>query len=301
LCCSAQQRDVLKKHGIRTVLDVATKLNVEGQLAVDLLAANKKLNKLPIQEMIDQAKTAVPPPAVVNHRKQIKNPYLSRYGENWEQMVQKLSAMQKIVSVCDAVQHIINAGNSFYGSNSNWMSYHDSLSLMTASETKDWMQEKGFLHRWILPQEGLNAKINGKGTYDGRPVGCNPSLMPLDESLNKDLDNIVLHHVAAMWSLPTKDPRKFDMSTPKQVVAAYKLIWNNPQYVAEGCAILAEGQGAPSSERIVQDINTTVEYMDQVLLNNGLNSNKNIPGWQGDKLQCSKKSGWGGKRIILSS
>jgi len=42
--------------------------------------------------------------------------------------------------------------------------------------------------RWIKPMEGLNA-----GTfYTGRPPGNGPEFMPLDASLNQDVDCAVV-------------------------------------------------------------------------------------------------------------
>ena len=32
---------------------------------------------------------------------------------------------------------------------------HDALLLMTAKETINWMKQKGYLHRWLLPLNGL--------------------------------------------------------------------------------------------------------------------------------------------------
>ena len=49
---------------------------------------------------------------------------------------------------------------------------HDALLLMTAKETIEWMKEKNYYHRWLLPMNGLQD-----GTpYAGRPVGNSPGL-----------------------------------------------------------------------------------------------------------------------------
>ena len=57
---------------------------------------------------------------------------------------------------------------------------HDALVLMTAKETIEWMKEKNYFHRWLLPMNGLQD-----GTpYDERPVVNSPEFMPLDNSLN---------------------------------------------------------------------------------------------------------------------
>ena len=56
----------------------------------------------------------------------------------------------------------------------------DALVLMAAKETIKWMKQKGYLHHWLLPLNGLQD-----GTpYAGRPVGNSPEFIPLDNSIN---------------------------------------------------------------------------------------------------------------------
>ena len=52
--------------------------------------------------------------------------------------------------------------------------FHDALVLMTAKETIEWMKEKNYYHRWLLPMNGLQDRT----PYDGRPVGNSPEFMP---------------------------------------------------------------------------------------------------------------------------
>ena len=60
---------------------------------------------------------------------------------------------------------------------------HDALLLMTAKDAVNLMKEKGYLHRWLLPLNGLQD-----GTpYAGRHVGNIPEFMPLDNILNRDI------------------------------------------------------------------------------------------------------------------
>ena len=60
---------------------------------------------------------------------------------------------------------------------------HDALVLMTAKETIKWMIQKGYLHRWFLPLNGLQD-----GTpYAGRPIGNIPEFVRLYNSLNRDI------------------------------------------------------------------------------------------------------------------
>ena len=68
---------------------------------------------------------------------------------------------------------------------------HDALSLMTAKETRLWMQTtfvngRSIYSRWLLPQAGLNERIEVEGgrfnrRYANRPPGNLPRLMSLDE------------------------------------------------------------------------------------------------------------------------
>ena len=58
---------------------------------------------------------------------------------------------------------------------------HDALMLMTTKEKINWMKQKGYLHIWLLPLNGLQD-----GTlYAGRTVGNSNKFMPLDNSLNR--------------------------------------------------------------------------------------------------------------------
>ena len=68
------------------------------------------------------------------------------------------TAMSKFVCITvlirfmmDEVEKLIKGsvhGDDFY-------IVHDALVLMTAKETIYWMKEKGYLHRWLLPLNGL--------------------------------------------------------------------------------------------------------------------------------------------------
>lgn len=79
----------------------------------------------------------------------------------------------------------------------DWCFYHDALSLMTASATTTWMKEQGYYSRWLLPLE-----INRGTCFFGRPVGNSPEMMPMDSSLNKDVDDEVSYHCSLTSTLP---------------------------------------------------------------------------------------------------
>ena len=58
------------------------------------------------------------------------------------------------------------------------------------------MENNNYFHRWLLPMNGLQD-----GTpYAGRPVGNSPELMPLDNSLNREiLHRLRLHCVLSRF------------------------------------------------------------------------------------------------------
>ena len=59
----------------------------------------------------------------------------------------------------------------------------DDLVLMKAKQTIIWMRENNYFRRWLMPMNGFQD-----GTpYDVCPVGNSPELIPLDNSLNRDI------------------------------------------------------------------------------------------------------------------
>lgn len=111
---------------------------------------------------------------------------------------------------------------------------------MTAKETVDWMQTKGYLKHWVLPELNLN-----KGTvYANRPVGNSPEIMPLDCSLNQDVHCAVQSMVLMTSFLEDGDKRKFSVSTPPRGYDAYSRVWNCPQMVDSKGELVEEG-GSP--------------------------------------------------------
>ena len=65
----------------------------------------------------------------------------------------------------------------------NFFMVHNALVLMTAKETINWMRQNGYLHRWLLPLNGLQYGT----TYAVCTVGNSPEFMPLDNSLKCDI------------------------------------------------------------------------------------------------------------------
>jgi hypothetical protein len=72
--------------------------------------------------------------------------------------------------------------------NWNFCFYHDALSLLMVKQTRQEMQEKGYLKHWILPEMGLNKKT----IYAKRPPGSSPDMMPWDCFLKNNLVKAVM-------------------------------------------------------------------------------------------------------------
>ena len=129
---------------------------------------------------------------------------------------------------------------------------NDALVLMTASETINWMKEKGYLHRWLLPPNGLQD-----GTpYTGRPVGNRPEFMPLYNSLNRDIlqslrFHCVLSHAIIDGKETTEERRKFcfSFSTQREITQGLKRLWDSKI-------------GTPSLVRIIQDVDLALKALE---------------------------------------
>ena len=67
----------------------------------------------------------------------------------------------------------------------------DDLVLMKPKETINWMRNNGHLHIWFLPINGLQDG----NPYVGRPVGNSPKFVPLDNSLNRDILQLLRMHI----------------------------------------------------------------------------------------------------------
>ena len=94
--------------------------------------------------------------------------------------------MSKFCCITDRIRFMMNEAEKLMKGSvheDDFFIVHDALVLMTAKETINWMRQKGYLHRWLLPFNGLQD-----GTpYAVHPVGHSPKFMPLDNSLNNDI------------------------------------------------------------------------------------------------------------------
>ena len=196
--------------------------------------------------------------------------------------------MRRICCITDMIWHIVvKSSQIFKGTTNknNWVFYHDALSLMTSKECINWMQNKKYkgktlYERWLLPTNNLN-----KGTrYESTVVGNSPEFMPLDNSLNRDLQVNHDHHCIVTSHLPQCDTRRFSKSTPKNIERGILKIWNH-------------AEGAPCALRVKQDIERAVESMAAVVAAGG----KMVPGLanrNGHRNESGGKKGKrGGKRV----
>ena len=154
-------------------------------------------------------------------------------------------SMSKYSCVTHLVDYIFEQTKAkFVGTEyeSDFFFYHDALSLMTAKECKKYMEEKGYLKHWILPEQGLLSKEHDTGltAYVGRPVGNSPELMPLDSCLNYDIWVAVLDCIQHTRKLEKDNLKKFSIATPKKGTDAFLR--------------LVDGNYAPGSKRIVEDV-----------------------------------------------
>ena len=133
---------------------------------------------------------------------------------------------------------------------------HNTLSLITAEETRLWMQRtfanrRTIYSRWVLPQASLNERIELEGAqfntrYANRPPGNLPRLMSLDKYANNALVVATNDHVSATRDLlrgldVATDP-KFELCDPVRASRAYLRCWDP----AHG-----PNRGAPTSEGII--------------------------------------------------
>ena len=88
----------------------------------------------------------------------------------------------------------------------------------------------------MIPQLGLNAGI----VYANRPFGNQPKFIPLDNSLNADIQYSLALYCVITAFLGDNDEQKFSMRTPLTIVQGIRRI-----YEKEG--------NVPSAKRMIQD------------------------------------------------
>jgi hypothetical protein len=186
------------------------------------------------------ARAALPglPPVPKDHRKE-DNPYLSRYGTDWEAEIDADLKKNGDMCITHMVLHLNEVCTEAFrgtpygeGAADNWMFYHDALSIMACQQCRDWMASIGVLKRWFLPQHGCNAGTR----WAHMPTGNTSVIMPWDCHGNKYVDDSMARHVAVTAHLPHNGydeegqpdewgrfphPLKFSRATPKQQDHAY--------------------------------------------------------------------------------
>ena len=101
--------------------------------------------------------------------------------------------MSKFCCINDLIRFMMKeAENLMKGSvrEDDFFIVHDALVLMTSKDKIEWMKEKKYFHRWLLP---MNVLQDGT-PYAGRPVRNSPESMPLDNILNRDILNSLRFH-----------------------------------------------------------------------------------------------------------
>jgi hypothetical protein len=281
----------LKEEGIFTV----GTLGALSDNAIDALCANPatKLSTNLLKKFRDLSKTSrnanKPADLILDHR-QADNPYLSLYGEEeWEKRIKRSVTLAAYISIADMIEFMVSESQRVMKGTyheDDWFFYHDALSLMTAASTIQWMREKDYLKRWLLPVNHLSRDDKDLKNYLGRPIGNSPEMMPWDCSLNKDLKDAVMRHVCYTCHLPEDDERKFSLSTPRRGSWAFR-------------RILEDEEGTPSSERILQDVAKVFESMEKIreakgALIPGIGDRK---GRRALQQHASKINSRGGKRV----
>ena len=120
------------------------------------------------------------------------------------QGVEKLkssSSMSKFCCITDLIRFMMKEAENLmkgYVHEDDFFIVNDALVLMTAKETIEWMKEKNYFHRSLLPMNGLQDST----PYAGCPVGNSPEFMTLDNSLNSDiLQSLRFHCVLSRFML----------------------------------------------------------------------------------------------------
>ena len=275
---------ILAHMGVKTVKQVARMRSAR----VNALIRKRGITEVKVLEWIESAKSANPGSFdrnIIDHRL-TSNPYQSRYGDEWERHLREDIRKSGSVCITELILHMCKATAKAFENTEyrdSWFFYHDALSQLTCSRTREWMAEKDLLKRWLLPVGPCN-----EGTcYFGRPVGNSPEIMPWDCSLNHDVHCCVEFYSAICKWIPEDHPlypQRFSKSSTKVMLRSYLRILDPDTGVC------------PSSDRIVQDIGKAWgDHLDMICGKNG----GAVPGIGNRvgrrKLEGVKKRG--GKRV----
>ena len=124
------------------------------------------------------------PPPPTDHRLH-DNSRESLRSDAWEEKMKLASRLRDVECDTDVVTRTCNRIKAFFEGakhENEWFFCHGALQLMSNYECKNWIEQKGMLKHWILPEAGLNAGA----PYSTHPPGSSPEAMPLDCTLLKD-------------------------------------------------------------------------------------------------------------------
>ena len=213
--CGDKTRDKLHQVGIDNVGKLK---NVPNPNDFELPQGLTRVAFVKLWEQAQESSDAsIPPP--VDHRKAV-HPYISKYGDQWQAKIKKSPTFSNSVCVTDYIEHIINESQLVMNGtrhSDDWFFFHDALSIMTAAETKQWMKEKGYYERWILPSINLYDNYpNLKTKYKGNPLGNSPEFMPWDAHLNSDIHASMDYHCLMSKHLAEDDPKNSHLQHRKK-------------------------------------------------------------------------------------
>ena len=283
--------ELLQEMGMKKICNLK---EIDNPSEVDNLPNSLSTKKL--THCWNEAKKASPEnaPKSIDHRAS-SNPYRSKFGDNWEMHLQSSPTFSNSAYICHYIEHMMTESARIMKDTiheNTWMVYHDALSIMTSKNTKEWMRQKGYLQRWILPSSDLynNLPIQARKAYQGKPVGNSPEFMPLDTHLNQDLHTCHDYHATITQHLNDDDPRKFDGSTPKRLTNSYLRLYHPETGVA------------PTSNRILQDVTRVLSSLEKVLDAEGCIIDETIRTGRrrNDKKNDDDRNGWGGSRTKLT-
>ena len=251
-----------ESEGIKTINDLAKlDLNSIKDLSKKIRMSLKVLTEYQTQALTAQDGHS-PYPLPFDYVEGQANPYLYRYGaENWEEKIVKVSrsGLTRVRCVTELIKHIDRETKKAYKGTQFEKTYvwaHDALSQMIDDECKAWMKTNKYWDRWITPVLGCNDEVTiidpesqkevTSKNYGERPVGDQPELMPLDASLNWDIDCSLNMHVLLTAHLSRTHQHKFRKDTPKEISKA----------IMELCH--PETGVVPNSKRIIEDCKRVV-------------------------------------------
>ena len=283
--------EVLEQVGVKTVGDLS---QFESPTEIERLLKSKKISQAKLTKYWTEARQVVDKdaPPDIDHRLS-PNPYKSKFGDDcWEENLQKSTTFCHSAYICNYIDHMMKESERVMKGTiheNTWMVYHDALAIMTAKSTKEWMRQKGYLKRWILPSDDLydNLPDNVRKSYQGKPVGNSPEYMPLDTHLNQDIHASHDYHAIITQHVPEENLLKFSSSTPKRLSDSYIRLTDPNTGVV------------PSSNRILEDVRRVLVSLERVKEAKGCiieDSCRNGRRFEANEECNNVNRNWGGKR-----